>query len=84
MTKDFKSGNVEHLPVKNVDLPNFVNNFSGDNSSICPIPGTNGVRVPFGTKFAKKKRPEKNQNIATLILPLTSVSYTHLTLPTKA
>jgi len=34
MTKDFKSGNVKQLPVKNVNLPNFVNNFSGDNSNI--------------------------------------------------
>ena len=74
MTKNFQSGNVKHLPIKNVDLPNFVNNFSGDNSSICPIPGTNVIRVPFGRKFAKKKRPEKSQNIATLILPLTSYS----------
>ncbi len=48
MTKDFKSGNVKQLPVKNVNLPNF--------------------------KFSKKKRPEKNQNIATLILPLSSYS----------
>ena len=77
MTKDFKSGNLKHLPVKNVDLPNFVNNFSGDNSNICSIEGTNVIRVPFGKKFSKKKRPEKNQNIATL-----TVSYTHLTLPT--
>ena len=72
MTKDFKSGNVTHLPVKNVDLPKFVNNFSGDNSTICSIEGTNVIRVPFGKKFSKKKRPEKNQNIATLILPLSS------------
>ena len=72
MTKDFKSGNVKHLPVKNLDLPNFVNNFSGDNSNICSIEGTNVIRVPFGKKFSKKKRPEKNQNIATLILPLSS------------
>ena len=77
MTKDFKSGNVKHLPVKNVDLPNFdlpnfVNNFSGDNSNIFSIEGTNVIRVPFGKKFSKKKRPEKNQNIATLILPLSS------------
>ena len=43
MTKDFKSGNVKHLPVKNVDLPNFVNNFSGDNSNICSIEGTNVI-----------------------------------------
>ena len=72
MTKDFKSGNVTHLLVKNVDLPNFVNNSSVDNSNICPIEGTNVIRVPFGKKFSKKKRPEKNQNIATLILPLSS------------
>ncbi len=74
MTKDFQSGNVTYLPVKNVDLPNFVNNSSQDNSNISSIEGTNVIRVPFGKKFPKKKRPEKNQNIATLILPLTSFS----------
>ena len=74
MTKDYKSGNVTHLPVKDIDLPSFVNNPSGDNSNICSIEGTNVIRVPFGKKFSKKKRPEKNQNIATLILPLTSYS----------
>ena len=74
MTKDFQFGNVTHLPVKNVDLPSFVNNSSLDNSNICSIEGTNVIRVPFGKKFSKKKRPEKNQNIATLILPLTSCS----------
>ncbi len=72
MSKDFKSGNVTHLPVKNVDLPNFVNNYSVNNSNISAIEGTNVIRVPFGKKFSKKKRPEKNQNIATLILPLSS------------
>ena len=40
--------------------------------SICSVEGTNVIRVPFGKKFSKKKRPEKNQNIATLILPLSS------------
>ena len=74
MTKDFKSGNVKQLPVKHVNLPNFVKNFSRDNSNICSIDGTNVIRVPFGKKFSKKKRPEKNQNIATLILPLSSYS----------
>jgi len=74
MNKDLKSGNVKHLPSENVNLPNFVHNFSGDNSNISPIEGTNVIRVPFGKKFSKKKRPEKNQNIATLILPLNSYS----------
>ena len=74
MTKDFKSGDVKHLPIKNINLPNFVNSFSEDNSTISSIEGTNVIRVPFGKKFSKKKRPEKNQNIATLILPLSSYS----------
>ena len=74
MTNDFKSGNVTHLRVKNVDLPNFVNNSLVDNLNICSIEGTNVIRVPFGKRFSKKKRPQKNQNIATLILPLTSYS----------
>ncbi len=74
MSKDSKTGNVKHLPGKNVDLPIFVNNFSRDNSNIRSIEGTNVIRVPFGKKFSKKKRPEKNQNIATLILPLSSYS----------
>ena len=74
MKKDFKSGNVKHLPLKDVELPNFVNNFLRDNSNICPIDGTNVIRVPFGKKFSKKKRPEKTQKIATLILPLSSYS----------
>ena len=72
MTKDCKSGNVKRLPVKNVDLPNFVNNFSVNNLNVCSIEGTNVIRVPFGKKFSKKKRPEKNQRIATLILPISS------------
>ena len=79
MTKDLKAGNVKHLPFKNVDLPNFVNNFPEANSNIWSIEGTNVIRVPFGKKFSKKKRPEKNQNIATLILPLSS--YTNPTPP---
>jgi len=74
MTKDFNSALVKHLPVKNVNLPNFVDNLSGDTSNICSIEGTNVIRVPFGKNFSKKKRPEKNQNIATLILPLSSYS----------
>ena len=72
MTKDFKNGNVKHLPIKNVDLPNFVNNFSDNNSNVFSIEGTNVIRVPFGKRFSKKKRPKKNQNIATLILPISS------------
>ena len=72
MTKNLKSGNVEHLPIKNVNLPNFVSNPLVNNSKVCFIEGTNVIRVPFGKKFSKRKRPEKHQYIATLILPLNS------------
>ena len=70
MSKDSKSGKVKRLPIANLDLPNFVNNFSGNNSKVSSVEGTNVIRVPFGKRFPKKQRPNKNQNIATLILPI--------------
>ncbi len=70
MSKHFKSGKVKRLPIEHLDLPNFVNNFSGNNSQVSSVEGTNVIRVPFGKRLPKKKRPDKNQNIATLILPL--------------
>ena len=70
MSKDFKYGKVKSLPSINLDLPNFVNNFSGNNSKVRCVEGTNVIRVPFGKRFPKKQRPNKNQNIATLILPI--------------
>ena len=69
MSKDFKSGKIKRLPVKNLDLPNF-DNFSLNNSKVSSVEGTNVIRVPFGKRFPKKQRPDKNQNIATLILPI--------------
>ena len=70
MKKESKPGNVKHLPIKNLDLPNFLNNLSGQNQKVSSVEGTNVIRVPFGKRFSKKKRPEKNQKIATLILPI--------------
>ena len=70
MSKDLKYGKVKNLPITNLDLPNFVNNSSGHNSKVSVVEGTNVIRVPFGKRLPKKQRPEKNQNIATLILPI--------------
>ena len=72
MSKHFKSGKVKHLPIKNLDLPNFTNYFSFNNSKVSSVEGTNVIRVPFGKRLPKKQRPDKNQNIATLILPITT------------
>ncbi len=74
MTKDFKSGKVTRLPINNINLPNFVNNLSGNHTQASFVEAKNVIRVPFGKRFSKKQRPEKNQNIATLILPLSSYS----------
>ena len=70
MSKDFKSGKVKCLPNKNLDLPNFVNYSSEHTSKVSSVEGTNVIRVPFGKRFPKKQRPDKNQSIATLILPI--------------
>ena len=72
MSKDFKSGKVKTLPFTNLDLPDFVNNFSGNNSKVSFVEGTNVIRVPFGKRLPKKQRPDKNQTIATLILPIST------------
>ena len=55
-----------------IKLPYFVEKFS--NNEVLPVAGTNVIRVPFGIRVPRKKRPEKNQNIATLVLPITSVN----------
>ena len=70
MSKDFTYGKVKRLPIQNLDLPNFVNNFAGNNAKLSSVEGTNVIRVPFGKRLPKKQRPDKNQNIATLILPI--------------
>ncbi len=72
MNKDDSSTNhkVKYLTNYSVKLPEFINEDDLDSQT---IENTNIIKVPFGVRFSKRKRPEKNQNIATLILPITSV-----------
>ena len=72
MNKDSKSGKVRALPNHKLNLPDFKNFHFANNSDVHSVIGTNVIRVPFGKRFAQRKRPEKSQNIATLILPITS------------
>ena len=72
MKKDsFKNRKIQYLSNNSVKLPEFINNEEVDLTS---FEETNVIRVPFGRRLSKKKRPEKNQHIATLILPITSVN----------
>jgi len=72
MKKDSsKDRKVQYLSNSSVKLPEFINH---EEMGIISLEETNVIRVPFGTRLSKKKRPEKNQHIATLILPITSVN----------
>ncbi len=73
MSKDSKKDKIKYFSNGKVKLPEFINkNF--DNFEAQPSIDTNVIRVPFGIRFSKKRRPAKNQNIATLILPITSIN----------
>ena len=72
MKKDSsKDRKVQYLSNNSVKLPEFINY---EDIDLILQEETNVIRVPFGTRLSKKKRPEKNQNIATLILPITSIN----------
>ena len=72
MKKDSsKDRKVQYLINNSVKLPDFINYEEIDSIF---TEETNVIRVPFGRRLSKKKRPEKNQHIATLILPINSIS----------
>jgi len=72
MKKDSsKDRKVQYLSKNSVKLPEFINY---EELELISREETNVIRVPFGIRLSKKKRPEKNQHIATLILPITSIN----------
>ena len=40
---------------------------------LLPVDGTNVVRVPFGVRHPRRKRPDSPERLATLILPFQSL-----------
>ena len=68
----FKHEKKKFLAKDLIDLPDFLSPNHHQNQ-VSVVEGTNVIRVPFGIRSSKKKRPQKTQNIATLILPITSV-----------
>jgi len=74
MKKDSsKHEKIKDLSSDFIKLPDFVDKLSNASETFS-VAGTNVVRVPFGIRVPKRKRPEKNQNIATLVLPITSIN----------
>ncbi len=58
----------------NLSLPSFSDCFEAvlKKGELFEVTGTNVVRVPFGVRQPKKKRPEKVSTWATLVLPIQS------------
>ena len=72
MKKDSsKDQKIQYLSNNSVKLPEFIHQNDID---LIHLEETNVIRVPFGRRLSKKKRPEKNQHIATLIVPITSIN----------
>tara|TARA_B100000945_G_scaffold297587_1_gene276762 strand:+ start:347 stop:595 length:249 start_codon:yes stop_codon:yes gene_type:complete len=68
-----KDEKVKSFLNNSLKLPDFVTqNLAAQ--EVLSVEGTNVIRVPFGIRTSRRKRPEKNQNIATLVLPITSVN----------
>tara|TARA_B100000965_G_scaffold19839_1_gene14840 strand:+ start:1170 stop:1430 length:261 start_codon:yes stop_codon:yes gene_type:complete len=59
----------------NLSLPSFPDCFESflKKGELLKVAGTNVVRVPFGVRQPKRKRPAKLSTWATLVLPLQSV-----------
>ena len=72
MKKDSsKDRKVQYLSNNSVKLPEFINREEID---LISLEQTNVIRVPFGRRLSKRKRPAKKQYFATLILPITSIN----------
>lgn len=68
-----KSGQL--LEVNELTLPLLPNGLeaSFSNGQTFSVDGTNVVRVPFGIRQPRRKRPERPERWATLVLPLQPV-----------
>ncbi len=55
-----------------IDLPSFPGDLTSilGRGDLLQVEGTNVIRVPFGIRQARKQKPERPHNWATLVLPL--------------
>ena len=66
---------VKHLGKDGLNLPSFSGILESTLSKgkLLPVAGTNVLRVPFGIREPRRKRPENPRRLATLVLPLQSI-----------
>ena len=78
MIRDISSDQSEPTSESGKDelkLPSFADGLASAMSSgkSFQVDGTNVVRVPFGIRHPRKKRPERTQRWVTLVLPFQPV-----------
>ena len=58
-----------------LNLPNFSQNSDSilSEGKILPVDGTNVLRVPFGVRLPRKKKPQMPNRMATLVLPFQTI-----------
>ena len=64
-----------HASNEELTLPTFVGEMQSSlqEGNLVQVDGTNVVRVPFGVRQARKRRPERPERWATLVLPFQSL-----------
>ncbi len=75
MAKDVSlKDSIKKLVDDGVDLPSFkgILETTLNQGQLFPVAGTNVVRVPFGVREPRRKRPQHPKRLATLILPFQS------------
>ncbi len=68
--------NKQFIEADSLNLPIFSQNseLTLSEGKIFPVAGTNVVKVPFGVRVSKKKKPQIPDRIATLVLPFQATS----------
>ncbi len=69
--KVISSDQLKKLDTDGLNLPSIpgIIDDALEKGNLLPVDGTNVVRVPFGVRHPRKKRPHNPERLATLVLP---------------
>ena len=72
---DQLNNNTTRHRAQEPNLPDFQDGLKSalERGHTLPIEGTNVVRVPFGVRQSRRRRPERPQRWATLVIPFQTI-----------
>jgi len=76
LVKDISNNrSVKAIDGTSLDLPIFSQNSEPNlnEGKILPVAGTNVLKVPFGVRLPRKKKPQMPKRMATLVLPFQTI-----------